>query len=257
MWNPKLITVCLLAALSFASCSKTVRIESKVFSRVKLKSDFRYEGRACKETIESQLAEVWTSGFLKDNELVRKEILNNEYGIFRKATEFTASKKGRAYFKMGKGNIDRIMLHRNLFCHFEHILGGEVILRPLDKKFRATLVHELFHDFWHNILDRRERFLFAMEVEIFYLELDMARTQEDKLMFLRDIGLKEPTENNFKAYEELRDYKEHYPDQKFYGTELYAILAEKTFSGKIIIPRQLKKFYYGIVSESMLQRNEL
>lgn len=257
MWNPKLITVCLLAALSFARCSKTVRIESKVFSGVKLKSDFRYEGRACKETIESQLAEVWTSGFLRDNELVREEILNNEYGIFRKTTEFTSPKKGRAYFKMRKGKIDRIMLHRNLFCHFEHILGGEVILRPLDKKFRATLVHELFHDFWYNILARRERFLFSLEAEIFYLELDMARTQEEKLMFLRNIGLKEPTKNNFKAYEELKDYKEHYPDQKFYGTELYAVLAEKTFSGKIIIPRQLKKFYYGIVSESLLQRNEL
>jgi hypothetical protein len=218
MWNPKIITVCLVMAIIFSGCLRTIRIESKIFPNVKLKPNFRYEGRAYKETIESLLAEIWTSGFLMNNGLVREEIINNNYGFFCKSEEYTYPKKGAAYYKKEAGKSDKIMLHKNLFPHTELHFSGKVILRPIDKNIRAALVHELFHDFWYSLLDRDKRFQFSMEAELFYLELDMARSGQDKVRFLRSIGMMEPAEEDFKGYQELKDYKEHYTNQRFYGT---------------------------------------
>lgn len=256
MWNLKIITVWLLMVITFASCLRSIRVEYEILPSVQLKPNFRYGGRAYKETIEGLLAEVWSSGFLRNNEFVREEIINNNYGFFYKTTDYTYPEKGAAYYKR-EGESDKIMIHKKLFRHADQYFNGKVILKRMDKNIRSALVHELFHDFWHNLLDIRNRFLFSLEADLFYLELDMAKTSQDKVGFLLNIGVKEPSEEDFKAYEELGNNKENYPDQKFYGSELYARVAENAFSGKIVIPQQLRKFYYGIISESMLNKNAL
>jgi len=211
---------------------------------------------ANKESIESLLAEIWKSGFLRKNELIKKEILNNNYGLFHKGREFSSLKKRRAYYIKEKVKKDRVMLNKNLFYHIGLDSKGKYII-PIEKKIKATIVHELFHDFWHNILDERKKLLFLIEAEIFFFEVMKAKTKEDKVMFLNNIGLNEPSEDDFKPYEELHDLKECYSDKKFFGSELYSIIASMAFSGKMIIPKQLRKFYYSILSDSALNKNRI
>lgn len=257
MRNSKLLKAYLLLVITLTSCSRVLRIESEIYPNIELKSDFRYRNKADKTTIESLLAEVWTSGFLRKNELIEEEILNNNYGIFRGDSESSSLKKSRGRYIKEKGQKDKVMLSTSLFSHFALNSNRRIVRRTLDKRIKATLIHELFHDFWHNILDERKKFLFSIEAEIFFLEAMMAEKKQDKVMFLRNAGLNEPSKDDFKPYDELQDLKENYTDQKFFGTELYSIIADRAFSGKMIIPKQLRKFYYGILSESALNKNRI
>lgn len=257
MRNSKLLKAYLLLVVTLTSCSRVLRIESEIYPNLELKSDFRYRKTADKTTIESLLVEVWTSGFLRKNELIEEEILNNNYGIFRADSESSSLKKTRARYIKEKGQKDKVMLSTSLFSHFVHSSNRMIVHRTLDRRIKATLIHELFHDFWHNILDERKKFLFSIEAEIFFLEAMMAEKKQDKVMFLRNAGLNEPSKDDFKPYDELQDLKKNYTDQKFFGSELYSIIADRAFSGKMIIPKQLRKFYYGILSESALNKNRI
>jgi hypothetical protein len=206
-------------------------------------------------TIESLLAQVWTSGFLRKNELIEKEILNNNYGVFHGDSESSSLEMHRARYIKMHGQKDKVMLSTSLFSHFVLSSNKMTVHKTLDRRIKATLLHELFHDFWHNILDERKKFLFSIEAEIFFLEAMMAEKKQDKVMFLRNVGLNEPSTDDFKPYDELQDLKVNYTDQKFFGSELYSIIADRAFSGRMIIPKQLRKFYYGILSESALNKN--
>ena len=254
MRSPNSWNVCVLLFLTLSSCSRVLRIEPEIFSNIELKSNIRYKGMANKKTIEGLLGELWNSGFFQKNELIMEEIFNNDYVLFHKGSKFSNSslRKGRAYYIKVKGQKEKVMLHRKLFSHYKPSFGGGFILRPLNKRIKATLVHELFHDFWHNVLDNRKRFLFSIDAEIFFLEAMLAKTEEDKMTFLSNIGINALRLEDFRPFEELRDQKEHYADQKFFGTEMYSIFADRAFSGKMSIPKYIRKFYYGILSESAL-----
>lgn len=259
MRNSKLLKAYLLLVVTLTNCSGVLRIKSEIYPNIELKSDFRYRYRqtADKITIESLLAEVWTSGFLRKNELIAEEILNNNYGVFRGDSESSSLENHRARYIKEKGEKDKVMLSTSLFSHFVLSSNRMTVHRTLDRRIKATLIHELFHDFWHNILDERKKFLFSIEAEIFFLEAMMAEKKQDKVMFLRNAGLNEPSKYDFKPYDELQDLKVNYTDQKFFGSELYSIIADRAFSGKMIIPKQLRKFYYGILSESALNKNRI
>jgi hypothetical protein len=193
---------------------------------------------------------------LNKNKLNREEILNNQYGILGQDSAASSLRSRRACYIKGGGREDKVLLSANLFVHFEMNSPGKRRFRPKDKRIDATFIHELFHDFWYNTLDDKKRLLFSIESEIFYTEMCLAQTTKDKLKFLRSIGFNKPTKNNFKPYEELKDIRMHYSDQKFFGTELYAIIADRLFSGKMVIPKQLRKFYKGIISEAALNEGE-
>lgn len=251
--NSKLFIVSLLLSSVLTCCHS---FKSEVYSNIKLKNELSEKHVASKETIESLLTEVWSSGFLRKNELTFEEILDNSYGVFSKARGASLSTDGHASY-IKSGHLDIIMLNRKLFTHLESNFNGKCFLKRLDKKIRAALIHELFHDFWYNILDNQKRILFSIEAEIFYEEMSIVNTKGDKLRFLYYVGLKEPTEDNFKPYETLLHLKDNYSPQKFFGTELYSIIADRVFSGKMIIPKQFRKFYKGIVSETVLYKNTI
>lgn len=257
MRNSKLLKTYLLLVVTLTSCSRFLKIESEIYPNLELKSDsrFLYRNTADKITIESLLAEVWTSGFLRKNELIEKEILNNNYGVFCGDSESSSLEMHRARYIKILGQKDKVMLCTSLFSHFVLSSNRTTVHKTLDRRIKATLIHELFHDFWHNILDERKKFLFSIEAEIFFLEVMMAEKKQDKVMFLRNAGLNEPSKDDFKPYDELQDLKVNYADKKFFGSELYSIIADRAFSGKMIIPKQLRKFYYGILSESALNKN--
>lgn len=252
----KLIQSASLLALVLTCCCGFRLKVNEVYPDISLKSEFKRTSLANEDGVRSLLSEVWDSGFLNKNELNRREILNNQYGIFSKDSELFSFTGDRACYIRKKGREDKVMLNKKLFTHFERYSPGSHKFRQKDKRIDATLIHELFHDFWHNILDDKKRLLFSIESEIFYREMSLAQTTKDKLKFLRSIGFNKPTRGNFKPYEELKDMRVNCSDQIFFGTELYAIIADRLFSGKMIVPKQLRKFYKGIISEVALNKGE-
>jgi hypothetical protein len=229
----------------------------EVYKSVNIDSDRGHLSAANKATIEALLTEIWQTGFFNDNLLSREEILNNRYGIFASGSSVSRVTQGRACYIREQGFSDMIMLNRNLFPHMEIDANGHSRTFIRDRKIKATLVHEMFHDFWHNILDIQKRFMFAFETEVLFRELLMVKTRDDRLQFLRKIGFTHPSEKDFQPFNELKIVKKNYTIDKFFGTELYSIIADRTFSGKIIIPKQLRKFYKGIISESILNKGYL
>ena len=150
-----------------------------------------------------------------------------------------------------------MLLNKKLFPHLERDQSGQAKAKERDRNIIATLIHELFHDFWYNTLDFQKRFMFSAEAEIFFREIEMIVTTEDKLNFLKNMGYHTPEASDFKPFEELRIVKKSYTDEKFFGTELYSIIADRAYSGKIIIPKPFRKFYNGIVSETFLEKSSI
>lgn len=246
------IGIAMVFIIVLTSCAE---FKLKMYSDINLEVDYKYCKYPNKKTMERLLAEIWDSGFINRNKINEEEIKNNKYGIFKKTNAEAYFDVDRACYVKTKGKRDKILLNKRLFPHFEAVEGRDIIRTGLDKRIKATLVHELFHDFWHNLLNSQERDCFSIKAKEFYEEIKMATTSEDKLKFLRDIGYVEPIEDNFTYYQELDLLRIEYPKQKFFGTELYAILAERTFSGKMIIPQLLREFYKGIISETSLNKN--
>ena len=252
MRESRLIGIAIALVFVLTGCAG-FRLE--LYSDLKLETEYKHGKYPKRKTIERLLGEIWDSGFLDRNERIKEEIVNNNYGIFKKLSERANFAAGRACFIREKDQQDKILLNRRLFPHLAIIPGKDAFLTEMDKRIKATLVHELFHDFWHNILNPKERYWFSRKARKFYGEMEMTTKVTVKLKFLSNIGYLEPTEDHFKSYEELGIFKDRYPDQKFFGTELYAILAERAFSGKIIIPEDLRKFYKDLISETHLNKN--
>ncbi len=252
----RLIQSALLLVLALACCSGFKLKVNEVHPDTSPRPGFKQTSLATEDGVRSLVSDVWNSGFLNKNKLNREEILNNQYGIFNSDNDLLSLTEDRARYIRKRGHEDKVMLNRKLFSHFERNSPRRHKFRQKDKRIDATLIHELFHDFWHNTLDDKRRLLFSIESEIFYREMSLAKTTKDKQKFLKSIGFNEPSKGDFKPYEELKDIRMNYPDHVFFGTELYAIFADRVFSGKMIIPIQLRKFYKGIISEAALNRGE-
>lgn len=226
----------------------------EVYQSVRIDADEGYRSSANRATLEDLLTEIWDTGFFNDNLLSREEILNNKYGIFGPGSSVARVTRGRACFIRDQGHSDMIMLSRKLFPHLEINANGRFASHMRDPKIKATLVHELFHDFWYNALNLQKRFLFSSEAEVLVREILMVRTIEDKLRFLQRAGFKNPRVQDFESFAELLIVKKNYTTEKFFGTELYSILADRAFLGEMIIPKQLRKFYSGIISDPILNK---
>ncbi|MFC2166299.1 hypothetical protein ACFLT2_15045 [Acidobacteriota bacterium] len=251
MKDTKLLAVTLLILSTLVSCKS---FQMEVYQSVRIDSDRGYRSAANQATLEDLLTEIWDTGFFSNNLLSREEILNNRYGIFGSGSSVARVTQGRACYIKDHCHSDMIMLSRKLFPYLEIDANGSFSTHTRDPKIKATLVHELFHDFWHNTLNLQKRFLFASETEILFRELLMVKTREDKLQFLQRAGFTNPRVKDFEPFAELLIVKKNYTTEKFFGTELYSIIADRTFSGKIIIPKQLRKFYSGIISDSILNK---
>lgn len=238
-------------ALALTNCKS---FDLEVYPDLNIHSYPGYNSTAGQRSVERLLSEIWQSDFLNRNALNEDEILNNHYGIFGNSSKFAKHTKGRACFIIEEGYSDMVLLNRRLFPHLTYDGNGNVMARMLDSKIMATLIHELFHDFWYNTLDFQKRFLFSQEAEIFYREIEMIQSQQDKLNFLKNIGYHHPQENDFIPFEELQIVKKTYTDEKFFGTELYSIIADRAFSRRIIVPKPFRKFYNGIISDSFLEK---
>lgn len=242
----------LIAALTLLLASACYRtIEFEFYDDVKLNPRSSKRWKPNKKGIESLLTEVWSSDFLRKNRLTKEEILDNHYGIYRKDNPLAPTRRRACYIKSHQE--DKIILNEDLFAHYEWKTRGAEV-KFTDIRIKATLIHEFFHDFWYNIVDDPQKLLFSMEGEIFFQELKMVKTKEEQLKFLRRIGFCHPSPENFEPFQKLKSLRKKYDDEKFYGTELYSIIADRVFSGKIVLPKSFKKFYYGILSERTLHK---
>jgi ankyrin repeat protein len=246
-----------LLLLSLFSCKNS---GYKLYSDVNLHPTSRRGSIASKQTIEGLLYEIWESGFIRKNELTQQEILNNAYGIFRRAPKAMSDPDGRAIYQRRAGTKDLLLLSSRLFGHLEPAPKppqlDNVRVKRLDKRIRATLVHELFHDFWHNLLDKRKKLLFSRETELFFMELLLAKTEKEKRQFLRNLGSVQLDDMAFDSFAVLLEILGLYRIEKW-GPELFATLAGRAYSGKTIIPESLRKYYSFLISDSVLYRNRI
>lgn len=249
MKNSMLWKTTMIVVLAFTSCQS---FDLAIYPDVNIHSRPGYNSSLSKSSVESLLAEIWYSDFLNRNELNEAEIVNNNYGIFGEGSKFAQHTKGRACFIIEEGYSDLVLLNRKLFPHLGRDVSGEPKTKERDRKILVTLLHELFHDFWYNTLDFQKRFMFSAEAEIFFREIEMIKTDKDMLKFLKDIGYHAPNAGDFQSFEELKSVKKNYTDEKFFGTELYSIFADRAFSKRMIIPKPFRKFYNGIISETFL-----
>jgi ankyrin repeat protein len=252
---PKSVAIIFLV-LSSSYCQRT---GYKLYPDVQLQPTSRKASFASKQTIEGLLYEIWESGFIRKNVLTKREILNNAYGIFQKAPKTMSDPEGRAFYQPRDGEKDLLMLNAKLFAHVEPAPKpphpDKVSIKRLDRRIRATLVHELFHDFWHNILDERKRFLFAREVEIFFIELKLAKTEQQKRHLLDKMGIGQLENLDFESFEVLLEIQDIYSRDKL-GTELYSTLAGRAYAGRTIIPEQFQKYYSFVVSDEFLAQGQ-
>ena len=205
------------------------------------KGNYSVNCEANKESIDALLSNIWHSGFLKQSEEVREEILNNVYGILNENSEVMPSPDEELndaidIYKRGRRNRaclinregdDYLILKERLFCHMGYNNKGMTEYKSMDEKIEKTLLHELFHDFWFNKLSLEERLEFSLEVEIWFGELD----------------------KNSSLYKNLSRIRKNYDENKFFGRELYSIVADKAFTEDIVIPKPLRRFYEKFVSE--------
>lgn len=260
-------------------------------AKLYVKGSYDYGCKASKETLDGLLSDIWNSGVVEQNEIVRKLLLDVRYGIISKdfntesflgeeeskcgendsdckreigeleeVLEICKKNNVRACYISRKKKEDILLIKDKLFCHLSYNHKGDSEYKNMDERIEDTLWHELVHRNWDNFLSNDKQLMFSVESEIFYNQMLMAKTEKQKLKFLRKIGFAKPKIEDFNSYEglEKRREKEEYADkEKFFGTELYAILADGTFAGKMIIPERLRPAYEGLFSKEYLNKNEL
>lgn len=240
---------------SVAESLKPIVEQLYSFNRLKDKEEISNRCDASKETMEDLISAAWHSGFLAKTERVKKETLNNMYGTYGPEYD-VCEKDGEACFtknslvKDHHKVVDTLAIGEILFCRGS---GKEEAARlHLDK----IMMHELFHDFWHNILTKKQRQEFSVGVKKFYGAMLAATTKESRLEFLQSIGIDDPKEHDYELFARLQNRRGHYAEQKWWP-ELFSIMAEKTYESEMIIPQQLRKFYQGLISEKALNRNKM
>jgi hypothetical protein len=238
-----------------AHCSRGTHVQFEIYPEVQLRQEpYSFRTQACRDTIEVLLTEVWGSDFFNwENPLLLEEILDNNYGIFECETHSEEMAQYRAFYKKEKTQ-DRIMLNKRLFRHFAASRGCGFRLRDMDRRIKSTLVHELMHDFWFNVLDDRLKEGFVEEAQVFLAEVSRAGSRSERIAFLKEAGYQNPAPSDFLPFAELEGLRDRYSAKELHGTELYSILADRAFSGHILIPRRFHAYYRDILSEGALAR---
>lgn len=206
-----------------------------------------------RKTIESLLVNVWSSGFFKDTEIVREEILNNGYGIYSGESEYKELAGARAFYLQEASGKGKIMLNLSLFSRWQGGGSFSEIVR-VGWSIKVTLVHELFHGFWFHLLDRQKRNLFSAEAQIFFAELSLIKTKEEKLRFLKEIGYDAPQAKHFGAFQKILELKKIYQDPLFHY-ELFSFIGALAYLDEMIVPIPFRNFYSGILAEDVVSRS--
>ncbi len=202
------------------------------------------------EAVRPLVAEVWDSGFFKNNEIVRGEITNNDYALFGRESALAATNRsGLACFSRARGRRDAILFRADFVRYVKTTEVGLSEPAYPRKKILEVLVHELCHDLWDNVLDERERAMFAMEGEDFLADFGQAKTDEGKRLFLRKAGESDRAPADMRSFAGLDALIRLYPPERRFGAELFAWFGEQAFTGKGRIPAPFRKYFSGLFTD--------
>jgi len=206
-----------------------------------------------KKAIEVYLYRINESKFLKDKEEIKREIADNQYGILKKERN-TSNGEISGFYRLLP---EQVFLSEDLFVQVEKEISATYYYPPVRNPL-PILIHELFHDFWfNNLISDEYKENFSIEVKTLYNQIIKSKSLEQKINFLKEVGYLDPKETNFEAFEKLTKRREGYTDEDFFSNELYSIIAELTLAEKIIIPKQLRKYYEPLVSDKWLNKSKL
>ncbi|MBR9683206.1 hypothetical protein GOV03_01580 [Candidatus Woesearchaeota archaeon] len=285
-----------ILATAALSCTAT-RFQLHSITQLQDDPSYTFRCDASIETLEASINEAWNSGFIAQNETTKQEILNNSNGILArnsdlKSFEEEEKKKCSPNDSKCEANINRLinniakckrkgiracliadspdypdvlLVKKRLFCHYELDNQGNSTYLGKDERIVATIIHEWYHDFWNRLVDNQNQLEFKIEGQTFYDELATLKTDEQKLKFLKKIGHTTSQIDDFEGYEELIKKRKRYltggtstsRGDKFFGSELYATLADRAFSKRVLIPQKLRKFYQGFISQEHLEKDQL
>lgn len=200
-------------------------------------------------TADPLLARIWTSGFFRKNEAVLREILNNDYGFFEPGDPVPpAGSKGWGCFFRRPGGRDAILLKKDLFAHVVVSIEETLVRSDTGTTASAVLVHELCHDFWTNILDESERSAFSREGEAFLRDFQRAQSDDEIRRFLALAGEDPADVRCLRSYAGIAAIVKAHPTRALCGHEMFAWLAERSFTKLGLIPCPLRKYYASILA---------
>lgn len=200
--------------------------------------------------VQPLLERLWASGFFRQNEAVRRELLNNEYSFFgADSPQPPPGSKGLGCYCRKPGGGDVIFLKKDLFASFEVGLEGVTLYPGWTRRALPVLVHEISHDLWSNVLDDAERASFCLEGAEFMEDFRMAQTAEDRQLFLVRAGDDVSDPRTLRSYAGIEEILSLRPAGSIRGDELFAWLAERLFTLKARIPKPLQKYYAGILTD--------
>ncbi len=195
------------------------------------------------------ICQLWDSGFFRACPAVRDEICDNAYAFFDlKSPLASLQKRGMACFSQDPDGNDTIYLRRDIFAHYRVDLESVLERRSVEATALRVLVHELCHDLWANILDDRDRALFALDGAEFIAAYRLAMTPKEKRDFLRRTGQRARRSELNGLWADLDALIASYPPEHCCGSELFAWLGERTFSWGLRIPPNFGNYYSGLLS---------
>lgn len=199
--------------------------------------------------VEPILARLWDSGFFRQNDAVRLELLNNNYAFFGPGSPVPPKgTRGLGCYSRKPGQKDTIFLQKDLFARFE--IGPEGLAAPVDmsRRILPVLLHEICHDLWMNILDERERAAFAREGSELMEQYCMAQTDEGQRLFQLRFGDDIADPRCRRSYSEIDRILAARLPRPLGAHELFPWLAERLFMTKAMIPKPLRKYYSCILA---------
>jgi hypothetical protein len=209
------------------------------------------------EAVACLVTRLWDSGFFQKCDLVRDEILDNDYAFFGAGSSGASfEKKGMACFSQKRGRKDTIYLREDILAHFKVAMEGVFERRSVEPTVLKVLVHELCHDFWANILEDSERAYFAMDGEELIADYRRALTAEDKRRFLLRAGQHDQDPRRSRFLADFEDLLATYRPGLLAGPELFVWFGERAYAGTIEIPPSFRKYYAGIVAAAAPPRLE-
>lgn len=244
-----------IAGLSLASmsgCYHPAQLYSDLGFRKMEKGDMMLPE---KKSLENLLEMVWNSGFIVQSDRITEEILDNKYGIFTEGNEPKGC-GGCLSIYISPANFvggEVVLLKESLFTQELKISGTRKGFKAPSSSIASCLVHELFHDFWDNLASDKTKSEFSSVARWLYGGIESAKTDDGKIEFLLKIGAN-PSVKEFEGYAEILGRRQHYGEGDFFGKEMHSIIAELAYERSIIVPRQMKRFYAGLISREELGR---
>jgi len=143
------------------------------------------------KTIDLVLSKLW-SGFLKNNPEIKAEIEDNKYAVGVIDEKYTG-KYGKELIMFNTEHFSDVKVQN--FRQMDEDIHKKRIGQhdcPLECRLGEVVVHELFHDFWHQLLMEQDRKDFEKAIYKSYTQLEGMITKIEKLIYKTAGSMKNP-----------------------------------------------------------------